>query len=121
MATTTEYALLAGASYYDTRPQVNRFPLPTDWIVISRVPQDGSTGFEASAFKNSLTNEIVISYAGTDPGDITGDIAADTGLATGYGSAQLTQAAEYYLLVKAAIWAASTTPSSSKRVTARRC
>ncbi len=66
------------------------------------VPQDSSSGFEASAYRNSLTNEIVISYAGTDPSDITGDIAANIGLAIGVGSAQLLQAAEYYLQVHAA-------------------
>ena len=45
--------------------------------------------------------DIVISYAGTYEKDITGDIFADIGLATGVGSAQLLQAAEYYLQVKA--------------------
>jgi Ca2+-binding RTX toxin-like protein len=102
MATTIEYALLAGVSYNDTRADLNRFPIPENWSVISLVPQDQSTGFEASAYRNSLTNDIVISYAGTDPGDLLGDIAADIGLATGFGSQQLLQAAEYYLQVKAA-------------------
>ncbi|MDH5669553.1 MAG: hypothetical protein OEY86_16260 [Nitrospira sp.] len=101
MATTIEYALLAGASYRDTRAPLNRFPIPSDWSVISIVPQDNSTGFEASAYRNSMTNEIVISYAGTDPGNLLGDIAADIGLATGWGSDQLLQAAEYYLQVQA--------------------
>lgn len=101
MATTSEYTLLSGASYRDTRANLNRFPIPQDWNVVSLVPQDGATGFEASAYRNTLTNEIVISYAGTDPGDLAGDIAADIGLATGFGSAQLLQAAEYYLQVKA--------------------
>ena len=102
MATTIEYALLAGASYYDTRNPNNRFSIPQNWGVISRVPQDGSTGFEASAYKNLLTNEIVISYAGTYPTDILGDQATNIGLGTGNGSAQLLQAAAYYLQVKAA-------------------
>jgi Ca2+-binding RTX toxin-like protein len=102
MATTIEYALLAGASYRDTRSVLNRFPVPNDWSVASLVPQNNATGFEASAYRSSLTNEIVISYAGTDPSNISGDIAADIGLATGFGSAQLLQAAEYYLQVQAA-------------------
>jgi hypothetical protein len=101
MAITIEYALLAGASYPDTRADFNRFPIPENWNVISLVPQDQSTGFEASAYRNSLTNDIVISYAGTYEKDIAGDIFADIGLATGVGSAQLLQAAEYYLQVKA--------------------
>ena len=99
MATTIEYALLAGVSYYDTRADINRFPMPQNWSYVSRIPQDTSTGFEASAFTNGT--EIVISYAGTYDKDITGDMAADFGLATGYGSAQLLQAAEYYLQVRA--------------------
>ncbi|MEZ0231476.1 MAG: calcium-binding protein [Methylophilaceae bacterium] len=97
MATIIDYALLAGASYYDTRAALNRFPVPANWSVYSRVPEDKSTGFEASAYKNELTNEIVISYAGTYDKDYLGDIAADAALAVGYGSAQLVQAAQYYL------------------------
>jgi len=101
MATIIEYALLTGDSYYDTRADINRFPVPQNWSVISRVPQDGSTGFEASTYKNLLTNEIVISYAGTNPngalfGLLDWDNAANVGLATGEGSAQLLQAANYY-------------------------
>ncbi|CUS32166.1 hypothetical protein COMA1_10471 [Candidatus Nitrospira nitrosa] len=102
MATTIEYALLASDSYHDTRADLNRFPIPNGWSVVSIVPEDNSTGFETSAYRNSLTNEIIISYAGTDPSDLTGDISADIGLATGIGSIQLVQAAEYYLQVKAA-------------------
>jgi hypothetical protein len=81
MVTAIEYALLTGASYHDTRADLNRFPIPAGWSVISLVPEDQLTGFEASAYRNSLTNDIVISYAGTDPDDISGDIAADIGLA----------------------------------------
>lgn len=66
MTTTSEYALLAGAAYYDTRTDINRFPVPQGWSVTSRIPQDSATGFEATAFKNAAnSNEIVISFAGT--------------------------------------------------------
>lgn len=82
MPTTIQYALLAGASYHDTRVDLNRFPIPNGWNVVSLVPQDSSSGFEASAYRNPLTNEIVISYAGTNPSDLSGDIAANIGLAT---------------------------------------
>ena len=105
MPTTAEYALLAGASYFDTRTSVNRFPVPANWTLEIRAPEDSSTGFEASAYRNTQTNEVVISYAGTDSSDISGDIAADIGLATGIGSAQLFQAAKYYLQVKASVTA----------------
>ena len=106
MATTIEYALLAGVSYRDTRADLNRFPIPNGWSVVSIVPQDNSTGFEASAYRNSLTNEIVISYAGTNPNDgilpLGPDNQTNIGLATGVGSDQLHQAAQYYLQVQAA-------------------
>lgn len=110
MTTLIDYALLAGASYYETRNTINRFPLPEDWSWYDRVPQDTSnlltsSGFEASAFQKvnpDGSTEIVISYAGTDPGDLTGDMLANLGLAAGLGSKQLVQAAQYYLAVKAA-------------------
>lgn len=84
MATTLDYALLSGVSYRDTRAEINRFPIPKAWHLVSRNPQDESTGFEASAFGNAETlvgsTEIVISYAGTDSDDSTGDVAADLAL-----------------------------------------
>jgi hypothetical protein len=58
--------------------------------------RDASTGFEAGYFQRGT--DIVIAYAGTDPADLLGDIAADIGLATGLGSAQLLQAAENWNL-----------------------
>ena len=98
MATNIEYALMAGAAYFDTRVPNNRFPTPQNWVSFNH--KSRASGFEAISFSNGT--EIVISYAGTYDKDITGDIAADIGLATGFGSAQLLQAAEYYLQVKAA-------------------
>lgn len=95
MTTDIDYALLAGASYYDTRSEINRIPVPPNWSLYSRVPQDSSTGFEASAFTNGT--EIVISYAGTYNKDILGDQAANVGMGSGIGSAQLLQAVQYYL------------------------
>lgn len=99
MATIFEYALLAGASYYDSRAEINRFPLPTGWTVYSRIPASSTTGFEATAFQNG--SEIVISYAGTDFG-LNPDLLTDAELVLGLWSAQLGEAAAYYLEVKAA-------------------
>lgn len=99
----TDYAIMAGASYISTRADINRFPIPENWAVVANPDshfRDPSTGFEAISFQRGT--EIVISYAGTNPSDIAGDIAADIGLATGFGSVQLLQAAEYYLQVRAA-------------------
>ena len=65
-------ALMAGASYFDTRKEINRFPDPEGWTRVSRYPTSLSngSGFEASAFGNGKTlatsTEIVISYARTD-------------------------------------------------------
>ncbi|MBK9956585.1 MAG: hypothetical protein IPP18_16240 [Rhodocyclaceae bacterium] len=61
---------------------------------------DPTSGFEAISFRRGT--EIVISYAGTYPKDVTGDIAADLALGAGGMSAQLTQAVDYYLKVRAA-------------------
>ncbi|UVT14202.1 MAG: DUF2974 domain-containing protein [Nitrospira sp.] len=101
MATTLEYALLAGVSYRSTRTQVNRFSAPTGWSEIQNSHRNlNDSGFEAISFQSG--NDIVLSFAGTDPTDLLGDIAANIGLAAGVGSVQLLQAAEYYLQVQAA-------------------
>lgn len=106
MTTLIEYALMAGSSYVSTRQEINQFPVPDCWIETKHDnPPDGS-GFEAISFVRSGTTlgtstEIVISFAGTDPGDLTGDIAADLALAAGRLSDQLVHAAAYYLQVKA--------------------
>ena len=101
MANTLELALLAGASYFSTRSDINRFPTPPTWNeLIAFRDKDDSTGFEARAFQYGT--EIIISYAGTYDKDYFGDYLANAGLVAGTGSAQLLQAAEYYLQVKAA-------------------
>ncbi|HLC44634.1 MAG TPA: hypothetical protein VJK50_02220 [Patescibacteria group bacterium] len=104
MATTIEYALLAGASYYDTRADINRFPIPKDWDLLSRIPESSTSGFEASAYRNALTNEIVISYAGTGPG-LNVDWIANFALALGTWSDQLPVSANLRLESLSARWA----------------
>jgi len=110
MAATIEYALMAGRAYQTTRDRkgINWFPIPQGWSELAHVPNNpgfpeftGADGFEAVAFKNGT--DIVISYAGTNPNILLDpDNKANIGLATGFGSVQLLQAAEYYLQVKAA-------------------
>ncbi|MFA7062483.1 MAG: hypothetical protein WC156_16885, partial [Pedobacter sp.] len=97
MTTNLEYALMAGGAYISNRPDINKLPVPDDWTKFQYVTKP--SGFEAVSFKRG--NEIVISFAGTNPEDISGDVAADISLATGFGSVQLLQAAEYYMQVKA--------------------
>jgi hypothetical protein len=100
MVTTIEYALLAGRAYFDTRTDINRFPVPQGWTDLLRHEAQPS-GFEAVAFQKG--SDIVISFAGTNSSSlIDPDNVANIGLATGFGSAQLLQAAEYYLQVQAA-------------------
>lgn len=98
-------ALMAGAAYFSTRQTINRFPVPAGWTerLEFRVSDDRS-GFEARAFQHG--SEIIISFAGTNPNDGIvppgPDNTANILLATGLGSTQLLQAAEYYLQVQAA-------------------
>ncbi len=106
MATDIEYALMAGHAYRTTRDEINWIPAPDGWTPFFPVPDpttaaafSATDGFEAISFTNGT--EIVISFAGTY--DVSaGDWAANFGLALGFGSDQLLQAAEYYLQVKAA-------------------
>ncbi len=101
MVTEVEYALMAGRAYQSTRAEINLFPSMVGWSEpLDKREVNNSTGFEAGYFQRGT--DIVISYAGTDPSDLSGDMAANLGLATGVGSAQLRQAAEYYLQVQAA-------------------
>jgi hypothetical protein len=106
MTTTLDYAILAGRAYFDTRAAINRFPIPDGWAVDFRVPEDKDTGFEATIFKNSSTNEIVISFSGTDPDNsgifTTPDGITNKALSDGRWTEQLLQAATYYLDIKAA-------------------
>jgi len=102
---------MAGASYISTRAEVNQFPVPDGWVekVIKR--QSLPSGFEATYFQSQCSNEIVISFAGTYDKPLSlanPDIQADLALAAGILSAQLKQAADYYLQVKASAPAGAT-------------
>ena len=102
-------ALMAGRAYQTTRDRkgINWFPIPQGWSPFFHVPDPATpsfpatSGFEAISFQRGT--DIVISYAGTNPNSLLDpDNEANIGLATGFGSVQLLQAAEYYLKVKAA-------------------
>ena len=100
MATQTEIdlALMAGYAYHDTRTDINRFPVPLGWNLISRAPQSTSgSGFEAYTFQRGT--EIVISFAGTGS---SGDMGTNVALWLGMAADQLREGAAYYLSVKAA-------------------
>lgn len=87
MANTLDLAMLAGASYFSTRSNINRFPIPTGWSErLQNRDSDDQTGFEARAFQSGT--EIVISYAGTYTKQ-NADIIADVKLGTGIMHDQL--------------------------------
>lgn len=91
-------ALMSGRAYQLTRAEINLFPVPSEWTELFHVPNDAfptTDCFEAVSFQRGT--EIVIAFTGTDPSDLAGDWAANAGLANGFGSAQLRQAADYYL------------------------
>lgn len=99
MADAIEYALMAGAAYVSTRNVINQIPIPPGWTPFKYESLD--SGFEAVSFQQG--NDIVISFAGTGPGFFgQPDWLANINLATGLGSVQLDQAADYYLQVEAA-------------------
>ena len=97
-----DYALMAGLAYQSNRDKINWFPAPSGWQEFSHVPNSSyptTQSFEASAFQNLSTGEIVIAYAGT--AQLT-DWLANVALGLGFSADQLNQAAEYYLEIKAA-------------------
>jgi hypothetical protein len=102
MATQADYSTLAGAAYFSTRSEINRFQPPTGWSeLIAFRDADDQTGFEARAFQSASASDIVISYAGTYSKSVA-DLLADAKLGAGLGSSQLNQAIEYYLQIKSA-------------------
>ena len=105
MITEIEYALMAGQAYRTTRAELNWIPAPQGWVPFFPVPDPTNPGFQATSGFEAISfqrgNEIVISFAGTDPSQ-PGDLLADAALGMGIPNAQLYQAAEYYMQVKAA-------------------
>lgn len=73
MTTDIQYAIMSGRAYQSTRNEINQFPVPDGWKEFKH-EWDDSSGFEAVSFQNeSNSNEIVISYAGTDSAELLGD------------------------------------------------
>ena len=115
------YALLADNVYWDVRygydqktgdfTNSNWTPVPEGWTVLSQYDFTGSTqfpeenkalkGFSARVYNETGTNEIVISYAGTEPSDLLGDwINGNLNATLGVGSVQLSLAAQVYEQVR---------------------
>jgi Ca2+-binding RTX toxin-like protein len=111
------YAYLAAAAYADFWSPKNRVlppDLPAGWTYLQGYSQQDTTqglaaafgsGFSASTFINAASKNIVISFEGTDLGDLgktSSDFVTDAGLALGLGSSQLTKAALLYEAVNEA-------------------
>jgi hypothetical protein len=100
MPSAPEYALMAGNVYRASRDENNRVPVPDGWKELENTyTVTPATGFEAIAYKREGTNEIVISYAGTDPNEFP-DWINNVQLGVGLKSKQLLQAADFYQKIK---------------------
>lgn len=123
MTIQSDMALMAAGSYWDIRkfqltgPDAfdNRAPTPPGWTELTAYDVSGSgasaswtsgTGFSARVYKNTVTGEIVISYAGTEADATVSGMVADfmdgnVPLALGKWSKQALEAAQLYQRVKA--------------------
>ena len=100
---TKELAALMALRVYEQGVNVQEnypaFPYQ-DWAKLDN-PLPVTDGFSYGVFKNTTTNEIVISYRGTDGavGMMGADGASNLGLTLGQGTSQSTQAAKVYVKV----------------------
>jgi putative lipase involved disintegration of autophagic bodies len=105
MATVSDidYALMAGNVYRASRDKNNWVPVPDGWDALEDTYKvDTGTGFEAIAYKQKNANDIVISYAGTDPKEMPDWINNLLG-GSGFAPApQMIQAALFYAKIKQA-------------------
>lgn len=78
MTIQSDMALLAAGSYWDVRKFGlqfdNRAPLPEGWKILTQFDKSDSganaqTGFSARVYQNINTEDIAISYAGTEFGN----------------------------------------------------
>ncbi|MFH1496016.1 MAG: hypothetical protein ABIG70_14625 [Pseudomonadota bacterium] len=96
MPTSPDYALMAGNVYQASRSRNNQIPVPFGWKALEETYEvDTDTGFEAMAYQRTGTNEIVISFAGTDPNELP-DWINIVQMGIGLKSLQLLQAADLY-------------------------
>ena len=97
---TNVLANLAAAAYRQVDPK-NAISHPTGWTRIATTPGTSDhpvTGFSAAAYLNTATNEVVISYCGTNSPIPTGNDwwYANIPAAHGIRAPQVEQAAEFY-------------------------
>ena len=105
-----DFALLAQDSYNVGKKDENELTSTTlknikqgKLHVIKRSDDDDvkntTVGFQAKAYRNEETNDIIISYAGTSPTSLS-DLNADAGFFSGVKPQQATDAINFYKQVK---------------------
>ena len=114
MSKEADFSLLAACAYWDIRVSIgsidNDAPIPAGWKLVPNydISLSGGigNGFSARVFKNILSGEVVISYAGTEFGaTVTGGISdffnGNIPLALGMYGEQALYATKLYQRVKA--------------------
>ena len=99
MATKEDCAQLSLYVYNVLGNLINRPLVPKDWALLKYYPDD-AVGFSYGVFRNTATNEVVISYAGSNENLIADTALANIPGAMGMGSVQFSQAAVAYEYVK---------------------
>lgn len=99
---TKEIATVLALRVYDQQPIISEnLPLePQGWVKLTN-PLPATDGFAYGVFRNATTNEVVISYRGTDglKGMMGADGANNIGLTLGQATSQAVQAAKVYAKV----------------------
>ena len=88
------YAQLASRTY-DRKDIRNKMTLPQDFTELGWQNDDPLTGFSAGVYQNG--NQIVISFTGTNEKQLKDFVVANIPSGAGFGSAQITRAAELVL------------------------
>ena len=88
------YAQLA-SRVYDRKDIRNKMTLPQDFTELGWQDDDPLTGFSAGVYQNG--NQIVISFTGTNEKQLKDFVVANIPSGAGFGSAQITRAAELVL------------------------
>jgi hypothetical protein len=101
--TTTDFGLMADASYRDIRGNANQPVVPQGWSRLDRTqfglsPGPSPSGFSAEIFRRG--SDIVIAFQGTNPDPVSADGVSDwftnAGLFLPWGAKQLKEASLLY-------------------------
>jgi VCBS repeat-containing protein len=96
MPTPFEYAQLALRVYQND--DANRISIPDGWIEAIYFPNDALTGFSGGIYYKAATNEVVVSYTGTDFASV--DWVSNFGLGAGLPEGQISRTVALYQAAK---------------------